>query len=153
MVPRESNWTRTTRTEAWNAKVSCSMPNEMLPLRVLIVDDEPLICWSLAETLGECGEVVTEASDGEAAVRALANAPAPDVVLLDYQLPDSRDLRLLSTVRRLAPHSRVILMSAYCTPEIAKQALALGAYRVVSKPIDMHDVPALVREAAGSHPH
>jgi two-component system response regulator (stage 0 sporulation protein F) len=129
------------------------MPNEASPLRVLIVDDESLICWSLAEMLGECGEVVTQASDGEAAVRALANAPEPDVVMLDYQLPDSHDLRLLSRVRRLAPHSRVILMSAFCTPEIASRALALGACRVVSKPIDMQDVPALVRDAAASNPH
>lgn len=130
------------------------MPNESSALHVLVVDDEPLICWSLAETLGECGEVVTEARSGEAAIHALATAREHvDVVLLDYQLPDSHDLNLLSRIRRLAPHSEVILMSAYCTPEIAQQALALGAYRVVSKPIDMHDVPALVRDAAGSRPH
>ena len=129
------------------------MPNEASPLRVLIVDDESLICWSLAEVLGECGEVVAHAGDGEAAIRVLADAPEPDVVLLDYELPDSHDLCLLSTVRRLAPHSRVVLMSAFCTPEIANQAIALGACRVVSKPIDMHDVPELVREAAGSHTH
>ena len=133
MVPHESNCTRA--------------------LRVLVVDDEPLICWSIAETLGHSGDVVTKAESRQAAIRALANAPAPDVVLLDDQLPDSRDLGLLSTVKRLAPHSQVILMSAYCTREIAEQALAQGAYRVVSKPIDMHEVPALVREAAGSRPH
>jgi DNA-binding NtrC family response regulator len=124
------------------------MPNESPALRVLIVDDEPLICWSLAETLGECGGVVTEASNGAAAVRALACAPEPDVVLLDYHLPDSCDLGLLATVKRLAPRSQVILMSAYCTPEVTRQAIAEGAYRVVSKPIDMAAVPALVREAA-----
>jgi len=130
------------------------MAKESTALRVLIVDDEPLICWSLAETLSECGDVVTEAESAEAAIRALAAAPGPfDVVLLDYQLPDSHDLGLLSAVRRLAPHSQVILMSANCTSMIAKDALALGAYRVVSKPIDMHDVPSLVREAAGSRPN
>jgi CheY-like chemotaxis protein len=130
------------------------MGNELPALRVLIVDDEPLICWSLAETLSEDGDVVTEADSGEAAIRELANAPCPvDVVLLDYQLADSHHMRLLSTVKRLAPDSRVILMSAYCTPEMTTDALAMGAYRVVSKPIDMHDVPALVREAAGSRHH
>jgi hypothetical protein len=41
-------------------------------------------------------------------------------------------------------------MSAYATPQIAKDALALGAARVVNKPIDMHDVPALVHDAANS---
>jgi DNA-binding NtrC family response regulator len=97
--------------------------------------------------------VVTQAGNGAAAVCALADAPQPDVVLLDYHLPDSHDLRLLATVKHLAPHSQVILMSAFCTPEMTGQALAQGAYRVVAKPFDMYDVPALVRDAAASPIH
>lgn len=121
---------------------------ESSPLRVLVVDDEPLICWSLAETLGECGDIVTQAGSGAAAVRALCEAPTPvDVVLLDYKLPDVQYLSLLSAVRRLSPTTRVILMSAHLTPEIARTALALGAADLVNKPIDMHDVPALVHRA------
>lgn len=126
------------------------MSKAQSPLLVFVVDDEPLICWSLAETLRDCGDLVTDVKSGQAAIRALANAPEPDVVLLDYQLPDSRGFDLLATVKRLAPSSQVILMSAHCTPEMAKEALALGAYRVLSKPIDMKDVPVLVREAASS---
>ena len=77
------------------------------PLRVLIVDDEPLICWSIAETLAYRGDTVIEAGTGAQAIRALADAAAPvDVILLDYQLPDVRSLALLSTVRRLWPGSR-----------------------------------------------
>jgi DNA-binding NtrC family response regulator len=124
------------------------------PLRVLVVDDEPLICWALAETLGDRGDIVIRAGNGEAAVCAVTKASEPiDVVLLDYRLPDSSDLGLLSTIRRLSPDSQVILMSAYCTPEVMKEALALGAYCVVSKPINMHDVSGLVSEAAGSRSH
>jgi|SRR5579862_1820038 len=118
------------------------------PLRVLVVDDEPLMCWSLAETLGEYGATVTKAGSGAAAVRTLCEALAPvDVVLLDYTLPDVHQLSLLSTIRRLSPATRVILMSAHMTPEIASTALALGAFAVVNKPIDMHDVPALIQRA------
>ena len=63
---------------------------------VLVVDDEALIRWSLAEMLGERGYEVTEAGDGRMAVAAIENAAEPfDVVLLDYRLPDSADLRLL----------------------------------------------------------
>jgi DNA-binding NtrC family response regulator len=125
------------------------MRTQSVPLRLLVVDDEPLICWSLAETLGDSGDIVTEAGSGAEALRALSEAKEPiDVVLLDYKLPDVHNLSLLSTVRRLSPASRVILMSAYATPEIAKDALAQGAVRVVNKPIDMHDVPALVHDVA-----
>lgn len=126
------------------------MSTSSTPLRVLIVDDEPLICWSLAETLGDRGDIVIEAGTGAAAMRAMSEAATPaDVVLLDYKLPDVHNVSLLSTVRRLWPATRVILMSAHLTPEIAQEALSLGASRVMAKPIDMRDVPALVHDVAG----
>ena len=121
-------------------------------LRVLIVDDEPLIRWSLVETLGESGHGVAEAADAESAIRTLSEGSDPfDVVLLDYRLPDSNDLGLLSTIRRIAPQSAVIMMTAYGTPETADGALALGAYRVVPKPFEVHDMAELVMEAHASH--
>jgi DNA-binding NtrC family response regulator len=123
------------------------------PLNVLVVEDERLLCWALAQTLSDAGCHVTEAPDGDAAIRALRETDAPlDVVLLDYQLPDVVHLDLLSTVRQLSRDSHVVLMSARCTPEIARDALALGAARVVAKPFDMNDVPAIVRDAAGRPP-
>jgi DNA-binding NtrC family response regulator len=121
------------------------------PLRVLVVDDEPLICWSLAEILGDRGDTVIKAGTGAAAMGAMSTAAAPiDVVLLDYKLPDVDNLSLLSAVRRLWPATRVIVMSAHLTPEIASEALSLGAARVINKPVDMGDVPALVHDVARS---
>ena len=117
-------------------------------LRVLIVDDEPLIRWSLAETLTDSGHSVLEAGDGEAAVHLLTDGDRPfDVVLLDYRLPDSNDLNLLATIRRIAPNSAVIMMTAFGTPEVAAGALQLGAYRVVPKPFEVHDMAQLVLQA------
>lgn len=119
--------------------------------RVLVVDDEPLIRWSLAETLAECGDIVTEAGSGEAALCALITpGTPPDVVLLDYSLPDVQDLSLLAEIRRRSPATRVIVMSAYYTKELAADALALGASRVVGKPIDIHVVPLLVHGTAAA---
>ena len=60
--------------------------------------------------------------------------------MLDYRLPDSNDLTLLATVRRLSPESAVVLMTAFGTPEIAKAALDLGVYQVLHKPFEMHDL-------------
>lgn len=122
-------------------------------LDVLVVDDEPLIRWSLTETLAEAGHTVTEAGDRESVIRALSERPAPpDVVLLDYRLPDSNDLGLLETIRRMAPQAKVILMTAFGTPEVTSGALELGAYRVVSKPFEVHDLAALVLQAHSSRP-
>ena len=124
------------------------MAKQSAGLRVLIVDDEPLIRWSLAETLSDLGHAVVEAGDGAGAVRSLLAGLAPfDVVLLDYRLPDSDGLGLLSTIRTLAPKSAVIMMTAFGTPEVTSGALALGAYRVVSKPFEVYEIPALVVQA------
>ena len=115
---------------------------------VLVVDDEALIRWSLAEMLGERGYVVTEAGDGRTAVAAIEGSAEPfDIVLLDYRLPDSADLRLLEKVRHLAPTSQVIMITAHNSPELAQGAAALGAYRVVSKPFEVESLAALVNQA------
>ena len=125
-----------------------SLMTKKSPSSVLIVDDEALIRWTLAEMLGERGYVVTEAGDARMAVAAIENTEEPfDVVLLDYRLPDSADLRLLQTVRRLAPSSQVIMITAHNSPELAQGAVALGAYSVVSKPFEVESLAALVNQA------
>ena len=121
-------------------------------LRVLVVDDEPLIRWSLGEVLAESGHFVAEAADGASAVRALAGDGPFDVVLLDYRLPDSNDLNLLTTIRHQAPQSAVIMMTAYGTPEVTSGALALGAFRVVPKPFEVYDLVTLVSQAHNARP-
>jgi len=127
------------------------MTKKFPALRVLVVEDELLIRWAIAETLGHAGHTVIEAEDGESAVRVLADSAEPvDVVLLDYRLPDSDDLTLLASIRRLAPRSHVILMTAYSTPEVMKGALDLGASRVLLKPFEMHDLEPLLVNARGS---
>ena len=120
-------------------------------LRVLVVDDEPLIRWCVSETLGQAGHTVTEAADGVGALQSLADRPAPDVVLLDYRLPDSNDLGLLAKVRRLAPSAAVVMMTAFAGDDIACAAETLGARSVVAKPVDMRDLDRIVRGAARCH--
>ena len=120
---------------------------------VLVVDDEALIRWSLAEMLGERGYAVTEAGDARTAVAAIESAAEPfDIVLLDYRLPDSADLRLLEKVRHLAPTSQVIMITAHNSPELAQGAAALGAYRLVNKPFDVESLAALVNQAWSDRP-
>ena len=108
----------------------------------------------LQKSSGHAGHTVIEAENGAAAVRALTNtAEAVDVVMLDYRLPDSNDLTLLAAIRRLSPRSGVILMTAHGTPEITKGALDLGAYEVMHKPFELHELePILLKAFASSRP-
>lgn len=122
-------------------------------LRILVVDDEPLIRWSLSQALEECGFDVRVAPDGRTALAALADdASPPDVVLLDYMLPDSNGLSLFERIRDLMPAGRVILMTAYGSPEVIDKALQLGVYRVVSKPFEVPDIASMIRHASAATP-
>ena len=125
-----------------------TLPIDPLSAHVLVVDDEVLIRWSLAETLRAAGHVVTQAASAAETERALERPP--NVVLLDYRLPDSADLGLLATIRRRVPAAAVILMTAFGSAELADAARDLGAYLVLAKPFDIHEVSALVTAAYAS---
>jgi len=121
-------------------------------LRALVVDDEPLIRWAIAETLHADGYDVEEAGDADGTVRALFNDPAPpDLVLLDLRLPDCCDLSLLETVHRLLPTTPVILMTAFGTPEIRERARSLGAAGVLDKPFDVEGLAGFVETIRTRH--
>ena len=107
----------------------------------------------MSETLAEAGHIVAEAGDAKETLQHLSTGPIPDVILLDYRLPDSNDLQLLETIRRISPTSSVVMMTAYGTPTLQAGALELGVSRVVTKPLEMSDLTALVRQAYESPAH
>jgi len=112
---------------------------------VLVVDDEPLIRWSLRKGLTKSGYDVVEAGSAAQALDAITTDPRPfDVVILDYRLPDRRDLSLLMQVRHLLPNAAVLMMTAYGEDEMRTQALALGVCAVVDKPFQVARFVALV---------
>lgn len=117
---------------------------EKFPIHVLVVDDEPLIRWSVAETLSGLGFDVEEAADASSALRIVTNAALPfGVVILDLRLPDMSDLSLLGTLRQLLPQAHLILMTAFGTPEVVESARALGA-DVLAKPFELDELNGLV---------
>jgi DNA-binding NtrC family response regulator len=118
---------------------------------VLVVDDERLIRWSVAETRTPRGMKVSQASDGASAMRLLESEGEDfDVVLLDLRLPDVSDLSLVAKARELAPQSRVVIMTAFGTPEVTVRAIELGVSRIIRKPFEMDDLGALVDAAVMS---
>src|SRR5688572_28847477 len=109
-----------------------------VPRRVLVVDDEPLIRWSVTETLAGLGLDVEQSHDAISALRAMTAAGDPfDVIVLDLRLPDMKDLSLLATTRQILPEASIILVTAFGTDEILERALALGACTVLNKPFEL----------------
>ena len=87
-----------------------------VPRRLLVVDDEPLIRWSVVETLSGLGMDVEQASDAASALRIITAGPLEfDVIVLDLRLPDMKDLSLMATIRQLQPDASIVLMTAFGT--------------------------------------
>ena len=103
-----------------------------------------MIRWSVSESLSDFGMEVQQAEDAASALRAVTTSKLPfNVVVLDLRLPDMRDLSLLATLRQLLPGARLILMTAFDTPDVATEATRLGA-RVLNKPFALHDMTSAV---------
>jgi len=101
---------------------------------VLVVDDHALFAEALMLTLGidERIEVVGSASSGVEGV-SLAEALRPDVVLMDVHMPSMDGIEATRRVRRVSPTTRVVIVTAARSPQIALHALAAGAERCLTK--------------------
>jgi DNA-binding NarL/FixJ family response regulator len=115
------------------------VPNPDRHVRVLVVDDHALFAEALMLTLAieERIEVVGCASSGMEAV-ALARALRPDVVLMDVHMPEMDGIEATRQVRGVSPDTRVVMVTAARSSEVAAHALAAGAERYLTK-----DTPAL----------
>jgi two-component system NtrC family response regulator len=115
------------------------------PLSVLVVDDEPLIRWSLKRGLTRRGHDVIEADSAAGAMEAIGSRPSRfNVVILDFRLPDSNDLSLLARIRQALPSAVVVMMTAFGDSEMRTGAKMLGARAVIDKPFQINDVIDLV---------
>jgi len=116
----------------------------IFPRHVLVVDDEPLIRWSVSESLAELGFDVEQAADAGSALRTVTTTAEPfDAIVLDLRLPDMDDLSLVATLRQLVPRAVMILMTAFGTPEIIAGAETLGVV-VINKPFELDELKRLV---------
>jgi DNA-binding NtrC family response regulator len=115
-------------------------------VKILVVDDERAIRFSLAELLESDGHQVREAEHAPAALAALDEAPA-DLVLSDLTMPAMDGLALLEEVRARHPDTLFVLVTAHGDERTAVRALREGAYGYVPKPFDNDEIRALVRRA------
>jgi DNA-binding NtrC family response regulator len=114
--------------------------------RVLVVDDEKLIRWSVAERLQRDGYEVLSAESGEQALELLASTP-PDLMLLDVRLPGIDGVQTLQRALSLHPELAVLMMSAHSTVDIAVDAMKHGAVDFLVKPFPFQALDAAVARA------
>ncbi len=114
--------------------------------KVLVVDDERLVRWSLRQKCEEWGYSVLEADSGEPALK-MAQQESPDLVLLDVRLPDMSGLEVLGQLKKNGRARAVIMITADPQLDDVKTALKLGAYDFVGKPIDFDELNVAIKNA------
>ncbi len=116
--------------------------------RVLVVDDEAAVCWSVKELLADRGHAVEAVGSVEEAWDRLSSF-APDVVVLDVRLPGMDGLSALPEFRRRCPAAPVIVMTAFGDLPTAVTALGRGAYDYLVKPFEWPRFLELLERALG----
>lgn len=114
--------------------------------RILIVDDEPVICWTLQEAFGEEGHVCTTAASAEEAIEAAGTCPF-DLVLMDVRLPGRDGISAISELRRIVGDIPIMIMTAFGDLDTAVRAVEQGSFDYLIKPFDLEDAIGAVNKA------
>ena len=113
--------------------------------RILVVDDEPDICLLLRDKLEQCGYQVSEAADGEEAIRAVIESSF-DLVITDIIMPITDGIETISYLRKTQPRVKIIAMSSPFWEPYLNCARGLGANRAFKKPFRLTDLVQTVDE-------
>ncbi len=114
---------------------------------VLVVDDHPIVGERLAPALARYQYDVQVCEGGREAVDRL-NQQDFDIVVTDIRMEDVDGLDVLKHVTQKSPRTKVILISGYATLEMAREALAGGAYDLLAKPFKPKELRAVLKRAA-----
>ncbi len=118
----------------------------MAEAKILVVDDEKLLRWSLKQNLSKGGYSVISAEKGLEGL-SLFKEEMPDVTLLDIHLPDVSGITVLEGIKEIDPNALVLMITAFGDIQTAVKTIKLGAYDFVEKPFNMEKLRILIEKA------
>ena len=113
---------------------------------ILIVDDEEVVRLSHLRSLEGSNCSTRAAGDGREALKVMEQSPA-DVVLLDLRMPDLDGMDVLKVIKKRWPDSEVVVITGYPSLETAKEAVRLGAFNYLTKPLAPNEVIKVASDA------
>ena len=119
--------------------------SEQPPGRVLVIDDDASFRFAMRKALRRLGYEVEEADGGLAAVKALVGNCPPEVALLDLRMADLGGLDVLR--RASGTSTRVVVLTGHGTVSAAVEAMQLGAFSFLEKPVDADLLAPLLNQA------
>ncbi len=114
--------------------------------KILVIDDEKLLRWSLDQNLSKEGYNVITAEKGLEGLEVFS-AEQPDVILLDIHLPDISGIQVLERIKKENKNTVVIMITAFGDVQTAVQTIKFGAYDFVEKPFNMDKLKILISKA------
>lgn len=108
-------------------------------MRILVIDDEPLVASVVAEALQNEGNQVVVAGNGVEGLRAI-EADVPDAVFLDIRMPGMDGIEVLRRIRTRLPHLPVIILTGWASDTQIDEARRLGVTDVISKPVALRNL-------------
>src|SRR6478672_398998 len=127
--------------DGWRMKVE---KHTLKKPKILVVDDEKMIRWSLGEALRGWGFDPVEADTAGAALTAFETEP-PAAILLDINLPDASGIDVLRRIRQRQSDAVVIMITANVLVDETIAALRGGAYDFIGKPINLEELQVAIR--------
>ena len=110
------------------------MTNNMT--KILVVDDDKEFCISMTDILEAKGYAVESENSGKAAI-AKVKGKSFDVVLMDIKMPVMNGVEAFKQIKKISPKTAVIMVTAYSVEDLIKEALRVGAFGVLRKPLDI----------------
>ncbi len=116
-------------------------------VKILIIDDEELICWSLKQSFEKVeGYTVNCAYTGDDALHKLSDDQY-DVVITDLNLPDVKNYEIVSKIRNITSNTPVIVISAYLSEPVLSTVSKEGVFKCINKPFEINHIMGEVKEA------
>jgi DNA-binding NtrC family response regulator len=115
-------------------------------LSVLLVDDEPIVALRLKPALEKSGYRVEASEDGAQAIARIAQEEF-DIVVTDIRMEPLDGLKVLEAALKRSARTKVIIITGYATVELAREAMAKGAFEVIAKPFRPNDLREAIAKA------
>ncbi len=115
----------------------------MVCKNILVVDDDRLICWGLERLISARNFHVTTVNNGKDAIFEIYNVPY-NSVFLDVNLPDISGIDVLKEIKKVAPETKVVVMTADDLDDYRQEALNGGAAQLIRKPFNVPEIEHII---------
>ena len=116
-------------------------------LKILILDDEPIVCKRLKPSLEKQGYEVDTFLRSFEALQAVRVAKY-DIIITDFKMEGMDGMRFLQEAKKLHPDSEVIVITGFATMETAKESFKKGVFDFIAKPFNLSEIQRVVMRAA-----